>query len=218
MRKYKIQYGAADTKIDVTSVVFQDCLGLNQEGHLVATIPPNDTVRARLFGCDPVPGIVKNIYIYLNEKLVSVIDQANNYQILIFTNIPRSVDEAERVLHEFHKRINLQFGLFRHEYPEQRMLCRFLPSNASVLEIGTNIGRSSLIISSLLDDDTRFVTLEADARTCDLARTNRDTNNMNFHILNKVLSTDPDDEWEGILLYLIVREHSSRSLRICQIF
>ena len=56
------------------------------------------------------------------------------------------------------------------------------------MEIGGNIGRNSLVIASILDDDTNFVSLECDDDSANKLQENRDINNFHFHIENSALS------------------------------
>jgi FkbM family methyltransferase len=68
------------------------------------------------------------------------------------------------------------------------MAVKYLTGNEKVLEIGGNIGRNSLIISSLLKDPTNFVTMESDSNIAKQLTENRNLNNMNFNIENAALS------------------------------
>ena len=49
------------------------------------------------------------------------------------------------------------------EYPEQVMSVLFFEPDDKVLELGSNIGRNTLVISSLLKDSSNLVTLETDS-------------------------------------------------------
>ena len=68
------------------------------------------------------------------------------------------------------------------------MAVRFLTGNEKVLEIGGNIGRNSLIIASILQDNNNFVTLESDVNIAKQLTENRDINNFKFYIENSALS------------------------------
>lgn len=56
--KYKIEYGTKDIRKDITNLVLYTCIE-----HDTIIIPKNDDARATLFG-DPLPGVVKSIYIH----------------------------------------------------------------------------------------------------------------------------------------------------------
>jgi FkbM family methyltransferase len=74
------------------------------------------------------------------------------------------------------------------ELPEQKMAVRYLTGNEKVLEIGGNIGRNSLIISSILNDSNNLLTLESDIIIANQLEENRDLNNFSFKIEKSALS------------------------------
>ena len=82
----------------------------------------------------------------------------------------------------------IKYGSFKEEFPEQKMSVMYLKGHEKVLEIGGNIGRNSLIIASILENDANFVTLESDKNISQQLQENRDLNNFSFHIENAALS------------------------------
>ena len=68
------------------------------------------------------------------------------------------------------------------------MAVMYLNGNEKVLEIGGNIGRNSLTIASILQDETNLVVLESDDDIANQLQENRDINNLHFHIENAALS------------------------------
>ena len=74
------------------------------------------------------------------------------------------------------------------EVPEQLMTVRYLRGHEKVLEIGGNIGRNSLIIASLLEEEGNLVTLESDEGISRQLAENKSLNNMSFHIESSALS------------------------------
>ena len=84
----------------------------------------------------------------------------------------------------------LHHGSFKEELPEQKMVVQYFTGKEKVLEIGSNIGRNSLVIASILREYTNndFVTLESDTNIAGQLRENRDKNNFQFHIENSALS------------------------------
>lgn len=78
---------------------------------------------------------------------------------------------------------------------------KHIKSNDNVLEIGGNIGRNSLIISSLLNNSSNLVVLESDTYISSQLDTNRKINNFNFKIINAVLSKNKliQRKWTTIL-------------------
>lgn len=190
MTLYKILYGYGNTYIDITSAVFSKCSGLNEKNYFVLTIPQEDLKRGALFS-DPLHGVQKNIQIYRDNMLWRTIEHDQTFEIPIFASIPRSYDIVNTMLHNIHNSLNFQYGYLQHELPEQLMLCKFLPKDAKVLEIGSNIGRTSLVIASILNDDTQFVTIESSKESASLLRVNKDVNKKTFHIVNAALSLQP---------------------------
>jgi FkbM family methyltransferase len=96
----------------------------------------------------------------------------------------------EEKLKNIHSNLKIGYGDFDDEYPEQLMSVRYLTGNEKVLEIGSNIGRNSLIIGHILSvkNNNNFVTLESDTDIAKIAEYNKNLNKMNFHIENAALS------------------------------
>ena len=69
------------------------------------------------------------------------------------------------------------------------MAVRYLSGNEKVLELGSNIGRNSMIISKILTDSSNLVTFETSPHIAAVLRENKRINNLNFHIENAALST-----------------------------
>ena len=99
----------------------------------------------------------------------------------------RLIDNVDKLL-ELHNKLQIRHGDFNSELPEQMMAINYITGNEKVLEIGGNIGRNSLIISSLLNDSKNLVTLESDYEIALKLTENRDINNLHFHIEGKALS------------------------------
>ena len=90
MSLYKVLYGANDTFLDVTAIVFQQLTGFNEKGCFVATIPATDNKRGLLF-TDPVYGTLKTVHIYKDNKLWKIVDDTETFDIPIFATIPHSL-------------------------------------------------------------------------------------------------------------------------------
>jgi FkbM family methyltransferase len=84
--------------------------------------------------------------------------------------------------------LSLNYGSFFEELPEQRMSVRYLTGKERVLEIGGNIGRNSLIIARLLNNQKNLVTLESNLEIAAQLKENRDANQLQFHIEASALS------------------------------
>ena len=69
------------------------------------------------------------------------------------------------------------------------MVVQYFTGKEKVLEIGSNIGRNSLVIASILREYTNndFVTLESDTNIAGQLRENRDKNNFQFQLLFFIL-------------------------------
>jgi hypothetical protein len=85
----------------------------------------------------------------------------------------------------------LKYGNFSSEIIEQTMVYNFLDANSKVLELGSNIGRNSLIISKILNDSSNLVTLEMDSIFYNYCLENKNLNNLNFNIENAAMSYKP---------------------------
>lgn len=98
--------------------------------------------------------------------------------------------EAVKILEELHKKLVFE-GDFNAEYEEQIMSIMFIEPTAKVLELGSNIGRNTCIIASILNNSKNLVTLETMTDSCDCLRKNKESNNFEFEIVNAGLSYRP---------------------------
>jgi len=196
----KILYGTKETNIDVTEFCYEKFMKEN-----IIKIPRDDNVRANFF-TDPLFGVVKSIFIikedgsiveydemtdiYIDSKTSEIYtDKVPEYISLIYAN---SVSKEK--LKNIHSQLKIGYGSFEEEYPEQLMTASYLTGNEKVLEIGSNIGRNSLVINYILSQNNsnktnnNFVTLECDTGIADILKYNRDLNNFDFHIETAALS------------------------------
>jgi FkbM family methyltransferase len=190
----KILYGIENNNVDVTEICYTK---LMKDG--VIKIKQCDEYRANLF-TDPCFRVVKSIFIVNDENSMLKYNHKNDIYIDTKTNkiytsdAPDSIKELfpdyDSILRNIQSKLKLEFGSFEDEYPEQMMSVRYLTGNEKVLEIGSNIGRNSLIIGYILSqkNNSDFVTLESDLDTANALKYNRDINNMNFNIENAALS------------------------------
>ena len=83
-----------------------------------------------------------------------------------------------------HNKLTLKYGSFDEELPEQLMVVKYIKGNEKVLEIGSNIGRNTLIIAYILNSNNNsdFVSLECDKETVKKLEENKNLNNLNFYI------------------------------------
>ena len=179
----KIYYGITNRRIDVTNI----CL-LKLSNNNIINIPCGDINRANYF-TDPLPGILKKIII-LNNDISSEYDNFTQIKINTINNTITTItdNDINNKLNNIHSKLKLNYGNFSEELPEQRMVVRYLTGNEKVLEIGGNVGRNSLIIASILENSNNLVTLESDENIAKQLKTNKDLNNLNFHIESSALS------------------------------
>ena len=199
MDGFKIEYGTRDKYRDVTDVVLRK---LYRNGTIF--LPSYDSERAQLLG-DPLPGVVKEIVITFEEN--GKIKQLRYpHGIIGIFNVPLkgSEDKLKRIieilntplsdnnfkiglspedkLKRIHDSLILFGGNFKDEYPEQLLAAEFISPNAKVLELGGNIGRNTLVIASLLDDDRNLVSLECDENSANILECNKYNNRFRFSV------------------------------------
>ena len=191
----KIYYGVSGNSIDVTETCFIKLMNNN-----IITIPAGDSNRAKYF-TDPLYGILKKIIISHNDVLTEY-DHFTLLKINIINNTINTINEnnINDKLKYIHSKLNIKYGSFYSELPEQKMAVRYLSGNEKILEIGGNIGRNSLVLASILKDNTNLVTLESDANIANQLQENRDLNKFNFHIEKSALSNRKiiQQEWNTI--------------------
>lgn len=182
----QIFYGVPNYYINVTKLALEKCLK-----EQTIFIPETDQERAALFG-DPKPFFVKHIIIetyggyklYNREKIeIHVPDH-----ILYADKVYQRGGNIDEYLDGLHNKLTFLGGSMIEEYPEQKMAARFIPADAKVLELGSNYGRNTLIISSVLNSSSQLVTCETSSEYAKILNENRKINNMNFKIVNAALS------------------------------
>jgi FkbM family methyltransferase len=181
-----IKYGILQNNIDVTGICYDKLYKNN-----IIYISENDHMRASIFG-DPLPGILKSIFIINDLGEISEYTDKQNIYIDVISNKVTIDDcsDAENKLTNIHKNLKIHFGSFNDEYPEQIMAAKYLTGNEKVLEIGGNIGRNSLVIGYILNqnNNNNFVSLECSREISLQLTNNRDINNLDFKIEASALS------------------------------
>lgn len=99
--------------------------------------------------------------------------------------------QGKERLEYIHSQANLIHGKFAYEYPEQLLTAMYLPGEAKVLELGSNLGNNSIVISSILIDSKNLVTLETREEAVKCLIENRESNNLKFNIEWAALSEVP---------------------------
>ena len=177
----KIKYGSDAKNIYVTNICFNKLLQNN-----IITIPSGDHNRAYYF-TDPIVGVLKNIYIIIDNKTTEY-DYTQEIKIDITSEIiTTQTIIVDKKISQLHSNLKLNYGSFKEELPEQKMVVRHLTGSEKVLEIGSNIGRNSLIIASIIDNNN-FLTLESDTTIFNQLNENKNINNFTFYTENSALS------------------------------
>jgi len=179
----KIYYGITNSLLDVTSICVEKLTNNN-----IITIPSGDNNRAFYF-TDPLYGILKKIFIENNDTLTEY-DDFTEIKINLLDNTVTAINENEinNKITNIHSKLKINYGSFSEELPEQKMVVTYLTGNEKVLEIGGNIGRNSLVIASILENQNNLVTLESNPDIAKALHENRELNNFNFHIEISALS------------------------------
>jgi FkbM family methyltransferase len=218
----KIFYGYDDQHyINVTSVIFDKCFKDN-----VLVIPKEDRQRCDIVGFDPYPGILKHILIVDYNKhsykfshtqecklqFDAIIKQLQEYHPKDWWNRvgKHMIDPKER-LEALHRHLYFEHGNWLDEYPEQLLAVKYIKEDAKVLEVGGNIGRNSLIISTILKDPSQLVVMECDANTVTTLKQNLERNQYNTHVEPSALSYSKllQHKWDTIPLSEAKEEHKN---------
>jgi len=179
----KITYGIKNNTIDVTDICIEKLTKNN-----IITIPQGASNRTQYF-TDPLYGVHKFIFIE-NNDIINEYSEFIQIKINIIDNTITTVHGNDIInkVKNIHSKLKINHGSLNDEFPEQKMVVRYLKGSEKVLEIGGNIGRNSLVIASILENNNNFVTLESDINISKQLTSNRDLNNMHFHIESSALS------------------------------
>lgn len=179
----QIKYGSNEFNIDVTDI----CLSKLTNDNII-NIPQGDFYRSYFFS-DPLIGILKKIFIIDND-LIQEFDHNQTIKINLKKNMIDSISNLDinKKVADIQSKLKLNYGVFSDELPEQKIACRYITGKEKILEIGGNIGRNSLIMSSILEDSSNLVVLETETYIANQLCENRNNNNFKFHIENAALS------------------------------
>lgn len=208
--KFRIYYGVEGRYADVTRLSIRKGVIEVVEGKQFVRIhlPVSDGSRAACFG-DPVPNVLKHMKVIDCDGTERVYDHLSAAEIVIskektdafLLRYPdnwwrdelqtgslsgTSVEVKRKWIHEH---LHFLGGSLQDEGPEQEMAIEFLQPEDRVLELGSNVGRNTMIISALLRDSKNLVTLETDPNACRVLEQNRGLNGFSFEIVNAALSS-----------------------------
>ena len=197
--KYTILYGTPTQNIDITEQSLKKCMKEN-----VIRIPSSDFKRAFLF-TDPCINVLKSILVMDGPNLIGHYDHNTIVYIHtetheIFTNhkpLPENIyklyPDYTEILKQYHSKLQLDYGSFQDEYPEQLLAVEYITGTENILEIGGNIGRNSIIMGTILNNNnnTNLVTLECCDSIAQQLIHNRNKNSLFFHVETAALSKTP---------------------------
>ena len=173
------EYGELDNYIDVTPLV--NLHFSNEEEYF---IPSSDARRAGAFG-DPLYGVLKKMRVTDGD---TVVYYDSEEPVLIKKGIPLNPLSPKKILDDIHSKIICHGGSIRDEYPEQLFTSVFIKPTDRVIELGANIGRNTLLISSILEDSANLVTFETMKDSAQTLELNKVSNKFDFHIENAAVS------------------------------
>lgn len=200
-----IFYGDGSTYLDVTEAAITSCFDGNR-----IFIAAGDT--GSYFFPDPVPGYLKTIIVtrefdtgmecrlfHSNEPIRLIPTEAEHQQIAaildqVHGGKPKVIEQppagynTEAKIDFYHSQLRFTGGDITHEWVEQSMAVDFLDPGAQVLELGSNIGRNTLLIACILNDPRNLVTVECNPFFVELLRNNQFANRLDFHIEAAALS------------------------------
>ena len=195
---FRIYYGIWTNHIDITEMCLKNCTT-----NFIVFIPATESKRSSLF-TDPIPYTLKSMFIHdITDKVKYTLTEYDyskdvyidiaNHIVYTSDNVPDYISNVnpKKRLDFIHSQLKIDFGSFQEEYPEQEMVAKYITGNENVLEIGSNIGRNSLVIGYILNsnNNSNFVTMESDQDISNLLIHNRNINNLSFHIENAALSS-----------------------------
>ena len=195
MEKLEIKYGVEGNYRDITKWVIRYCIIRNK-----ICISKDDNLRAYVFG-DHIPGVLKHIIFIDNVNGIERrynhnedIEYELNFRIDVDSEkelkweVLSGMHDIETKIKHIHNNINMIGGSLRDELNEQYMVLRYLDPKSKVLELGSNIGRNTCVISSILEDENQFVTCESDPTSVEVLKKNRFVNRFHFGIEDSALS------------------------------
>eukprot|EP01117_Protostelium_nocturnum_P012593 TRINITY_DN4634_c0_g3_i1.p2 TRINITY_DN4634_c0_g3~~TRINITY_DN4634_c0_g3_i1.p2 ORF type:complete len:329 (+),score=88.54 TRINITY_DN4634_c0_g3_i1:127-1113(+) len=195
---FTIEYGTDGHWFEVTKRAYRH---FYQGGFIV--IPKDNATMDRFFG-DPIYGRHKHIRVHTSWEGIQVFNGKQTVVDVrhIDSNLFHSKNTERDWFHKefcfaphqnlanIHENIQFEGGSQYDEYPEQLMIMNYVKPNNKVLEIGSNIGRATLIIATILgkNQSDSFVTMECDPGTCNQLHANLVLNNYQVHIEASALS------------------------------
>lgn len=105
--------------------------------------------------------------------------------------VGRQIEHPIQRLLELQKLLTIKHGDFQNEFVEQLMCMECIHENSKVLEIGGNIGRTTVIINTMLNNSKHLVTFESDPDIAEKLKENLQLNGYDSHVEAGAISTRP---------------------------
>ena len=198
----KIFYGYDDQHyINVTSTIFTKCFKNNQ-----LVIPTGDGQRCDIIGFDPYPNVLKHIliidyngtkYKFLHNRscvlsFEPILQQLQNMNPATwYQREGKLIPDATERVRTLHQHLQFDHGVIHDEFPEQVLTMTFVKEDAKVLEIGGNMGRNSLVLSSILKSTDQLVVLETNLEVVPKLTENLRQNHFQTRVEPSALSSVP---------------------------
>lgn len=195
LKSLKIYYGIQNMYRDVTIVTLQRLTFV--DGNMLQIMIPSTDNYKTYFYQDHLMNILKHIkvehaglsFILPHDKIYELKLVLTDEDVLFMKSIKQSDGyHGSKDLSTIHGNMIFFFGNLKDELPEQQMACNFIQEDDIVLELGSNIGRNTLTIASLLKDSRNLVTLECSLDSCQQLSINRNINSYQFSIEPSALS------------------------------
>jgi hypothetical protein len=106
----------------------------------------------------------------------------------LINNTIDCIEDPKIKIDTLHQNIRMCHGSLKDELPEQEIFAQFINPSMIVLEIGANLGRSTLTIASIISTEKNLVSLECDRFSYSKLRDNILINNFRPQIINAALS------------------------------
>jgi hypothetical protein len=191
----KFYYGTDKIYSDITKLVFAKCIKFGE-----IFIPASDNLRNKLFS-DPIKGVIKHIKVVDNfgnsiifdiKKPINIENENFNLSEYVFYRTPieerkywwnkkgRFIDNKDEQLSQLQNLLKIENGILGEKKLEQLMVISYINKDDIVLEIGANIGQTSLFIASMLENENNLVSIDSNPDHIKKLNYNKKINEMDF--------------------------------------
>ena len=137
--------------------------------------------------------ILKNKNIIVISLLILIIFLILVPLLYIYNNKKYYLLRNNPYVDEIHDKLKMKHGDFKKksEYWEQTMIEKYIKPDSKILELGPNIGYSSLLANYKLIDKNNHLCIETIKDNVNALKENRDLNNAKFKIFTGAISSKP---------------------------